>query len=143
MFAFHLLLWWACIVLAMVGVSYLIKVRYRSHVRSIPGPYLASVTDLWRLIEVNRGRFDLSLRALHEKHGDLVRVGPNCISVADATEIGKIYSISRLFPKASFFPCWIWTRPPLSVVLSLNLPNGFLISQTITKCLSLSLTGSA
>ena len=82
----------------LVSVSF-VKSRYKQWVRSVPGPFIATFTDLWRCFSVYQGRFDLTLRALHEKHGLLVRIGPNCISVGDPAEIRTIYSITRLFPK--------------------------------------------
>jgi hypothetical protein len=81
--------------------AYFAHQKLRPSLRSIPGPFVASFTDLWRLLAVYSGRFDLSLQAQHDKHGDLVRIGPNCISVGDPKEIKQIYSISRLFQKVS------------------------------------------
>ena len=80
-------------------VGYALYLRYQPYLRDIPGPFQASFTDLWRLLKVNGGRFELVNQALHEKHGDLVRVGPNCVSVGDPREIRRIYGISRLFEK--------------------------------------------
>ena len=90
-------------VLASAGLCYVIYQRFGSCLSSIPGPFLASLTDLWRLIVVEHGRFDLANKALHDKYGDLVRVGPNCISVADPREIRNIYGITRLFQKGRSF----------------------------------------
>lgn len=82
-------------------VGYLVHVRYGYGMSSVPGPWLASFTDFWRFQAVLHGRFELTNRALHERYGNLVRVGPRCVSVADPYEIPKIYGISRLFPKVS------------------------------------------
>jgi len=76
--------------------------RFRTNLTSIPGPFLASFTDLWRFLKVYEGRFELALQAEHDKHGDLVRAGPNCVSVGDPREIRQIYGISRLFQKVTF-----------------------------------------
>ena len=80
-------------------ICYAFYLRYQPCVRDIPGPFLASFTDLWRTLKVHGGRFELSNQALHAKYGDLVRVGPNCISVGDPREIRQIYGINRLFEK--------------------------------------------
>jgi hypothetical protein len=85
------------VVIYLIGT--LIASRYKHGFSAVPGPLLASFTDLWRLMVVYHGRFDLRIRALHHKHGDLVRVGPNCFSIADPKEIKNIYGIKRLFPK--------------------------------------------
>lgn len=90
------------IIFLVLFVGHFTRVRYLRGVRSVPGPWLASFTDAWRAYAVSRGRFDLTNRALHQKYGDLVRIGPKCISVADPYEIPKIYGIQRIFPKVSY-----------------------------------------
>jgi hypothetical protein len=82
-------------------VAYILIQRYCSSLRSIPGPFLAAFTDLWRFLKVYEGRFERALQAEHDKHGDLVRAGPNCVSIGDPREIRQIYGISRLFQKVS------------------------------------------
>ena len=62
---------------------------------------MASFTDIWRFWAVYSTRFELVNQTLHNKYGDLVRVGPNCISVGDPREIRQIYGISRLFEKGT------------------------------------------
>ncbi|KAK5322344.1 hypothetical protein LTR93_005547 [Exophiala xenobiotica] len=89
--------------LAFVLICYAFYLRYQPYVRDIPGPFLASFTDLWRMLKVHGGRFELSNQALHAKYGDLVRVGPNCISVGDPHEIRQIYGITRLFEKSEYY----------------------------------------
>lgn len=125
--------------LALFFAAYLIRVRFRPGLRSIPGPWLAKYTDIWRAYAVYCGRFDLTSRRLHERHGNLVRVGPNCISIGDPHEIPKIYGIQRIFPKVSTTPCWRATpsHPPalvgVGVIIGSQLFGGW-SSPTITKC---------
>ncbi|KAK1675963.1 cytochrome P450 [Colletotrichum godetiae] len=45
-----------------------------------PGPFLASLTNFWRLRELWSLHLPDTLVALHEKYGDVVRVGPNMLS---------------------------------------------------------------
>ncbi|PVH68975.1 cytochrome P450 [Cadophora sp. DSE1049] len=53
-------------------------------------------------------------RALHDKYGPIVRVGPNHVSVSDPAMIPIIYGISSKFTKTSFYtllaPFWDGTR---------------------------------
>lgn len=84
-------------------VGYALYLRYQPWLRDIPGPFLASFTDLWRLLKLNDGRFELENQKLHDLQGDLVRIGPNCVSVGDPREIRQIYGISRLFQKVREF----------------------------------------
>ena len=70
--------------------------------RHIPGPFLAGCTDLWRLIVVFNGRADLTYVKLHEKYGDVVRIGPNCVSVMGTDALPAIYGVgSKVFLKVS------------------------------------------
>ncbi|EWC46673.1 hypothetical protein DRE_04160 [Drechslerella stenobrocha 248] len=88
----------------LVAFFQLLFTRYRPHLRRIPGPFVASFTNVWRL-KVGLGRRVQEVHlALHKKHGDLVRIGPNCISVAAASEVKTIYGITRLFEKSQFYP---------------------------------------
>ena len=86
-------------ILLCSGLGFIVYQKFRPGLRSIPGPFLASFTDLWRFLAVYDSRFEVTLQALHDKYGDLVRVGPNCISVGDPREVRQIYGISRLFQK--------------------------------------------
>ncbi|KIW40987.1 uncharacterized protein PV06_06586 [Exophiala oligosperma] len=98
--------WTVVLLLALsitTGIIYILTQRYQPYLRSIPGPFLASFTDLWRFVKVNQLRFELTLQELHDRYGDLVRVGPNCISVGDPREIRQIYGISRLFQKSEYY----------------------------------------
>lgn len=36
----------------------------------IPGPFLASITKLWYVVQVRRGSFDKVNRALHDRYGE-------------------------------------------------------------------------
>jgi hypothetical protein len=70
--------------------------------RHIPGPFLASCTDLWAAIRVWRGKYyhDM-LTEWHAKYGPVVRAGPNRISFANPDAIPEIYGTSLIYPKVS------------------------------------------
>jgi len=70
----------------------------------IPGPFLASLTNLPRLWWSYSSTAHLTHIKLHERYGDLVRIGPGCISVGDPREISKIYGISTNFQKVRDVP---------------------------------------
>ena len=71
--------------------------------RRIPGPFVASLTNLPRLLWVRNGDAGDTHVALHRKYGHLVRFGPNMISVSDPAEIQNIYSHHGKFPKSDFY----------------------------------------
>lgn len=74
--------------------------------RTIPGPLLAKFTDLWRFLVVWRRDSHDTYLALHKKHGDFVRVGPNCISVSRPDIINTIYGINVKAIKSDFYKPW-------------------------------------
>src|ERR1700761_7233913 len=78
-------------------LAFLIR-RYR-RLRSVPGPWLASFTDLWRAYVQNRGQFDETLLRLHGKYGGVVRTGPNTVSVADGHAMPTIFTMHGEFKK--------------------------------------------
>jgi hypothetical protein len=69
----------------------------------IPGPFLASFSRLWIAASVAGGQAEHTQRALHKKYGQLVRIAPNEISVADPHAIKTIYSIKSAFTKTDFY----------------------------------------
>ena len=69
----------------------------------LPGPALAKVSDLWRLVEAWKGHQELALQDLHRKHGKLVQIGPNVVSITDPDAIETIYGLRTDLSKVS--PC--------------------------------------
>jgi hypothetical protein len=49
---------------------------------------------------------DVVQRALHQKYGPLIRIGPGEIACADPEAIRKIYPTSKPLTKASFYTVW-------------------------------------
>lgn len=88
--------------------------KFQPGLRSIPGPFAASITKYWRLHDVWKGKAHLTAIELHRKHGPLVRIGPNHVSVADPTFISRFYSIKEDYTKTAFFPiqCISWKKRP-------------------------------
>ena len=74
---------------------------------SIPGPILASLTNLYRaLLVYNRSPHEKQLQ-LHKRHGNLVRLGPQCVTVSGSSEyISQIYGIGKGLIKSDFYSCF-------------------------------------
>jgi hypothetical protein len=53
------------------------------------------------LLAVRGGRAETTCLNLHKKYGDLVRIGPNCVSISKPDVIQSIYGIGKGFIKAS------------------------------------------
>lgn len=73
--------------------------RYQSGLINVPGPFLASLSDLYRfrlvwLEDVS----DRSLR-LHRKYGPLLRLGPNYVSASSSESVHAIYRSGTGFQK--------------------------------------------
>lgn len=77
---------------------------FRSDLRSIPGPFLAKITDLHRLWLVHTKSAHEHYLRLHEHHGPFVRLGPNNISIASPVAIPILYNTRTRFPKSPFYP---------------------------------------
>jgi hypothetical protein len=73
------------------GALYVIYTRDSTPLRSIPGPFLASISKLW-IFNQQRGyqrqKVDIDL---HKKYGPVVRVAPNEVSVSSPEALRKIY----------------------------------------------------
>jgi cytochrome P450 len=64
---------------------------------SVPGPFLASITDLWRAFHQNKGSLREQLVRLHDVYGPVVRYGVNSVSISDPAAIDIIYSSRAKF----------------------------------------------
>lgn len=77
---------------------------FRSDLRSIPGPLPAKITNLHRLWLVYTNSAHEHHLQLHSRHGPLVRLGPNNVSVGSPAAIPILYNTRTRFPKSSFYP---------------------------------------
>lgn len=84
--------------LGLVCLHYIRNV-FRSGLRSIPGPFLAHATSLYRIKLVWKGGAPKNYMALHKKYGSVVRTGSNHVSIADPAAMPIIYGISSKFKK--------------------------------------------
>jgi hypothetical protein len=91
--------WPAAIVIAFV--AYLLKNYFNHGLNKYPGPFLASLTDWWRFVDVYKRRPEVTHLKLHAKHGDVVRLGPNSLSFADPKALKSIYGLNKGYVKLS------------------------------------------
>ncbi|KAI1304020.1 cytochrome P450 [Xylaria venustula] len=94
--------YWA-IGVVVVTAAWLIRNRYHNGLNKYPGPFLASLTDIWRLREVWGRQFEVTHRKLHDQYGDVVRLGPNTLSFADPKALKTIYGLNKGFIKSDFY----------------------------------------
>lgn len=84
-------------------VTKIVLTRYWPGLRSIPGPFLASISNLDRIWSCYAGQQMNYHLKLHEKYGPLVRVGPNHVSFSDGSLIPMVYGINTRFWKSEFY----------------------------------------
>ncbi|KAJ5543407.1 cytochrome P450 [Penicillium sp. DV-2018c] len=75
----------------------------RPGLRSIPGPFIARFSCLYRPWKISKGNAPDFYLALHEKYGSIVRTGPNTVDISDPKAIPIIYRISSNFLKSPFY----------------------------------------
>lgn len=64
------LLTYGILCLCILPIIYVAYQRILSPLKLVPGPYLASVTPLWRVYHVIRGDWHDQIVQLHQKYGD-------------------------------------------------------------------------
>lgn len=91
---------WLCI-FTLVLIVRLISLHYYHGLHKYNGPFLASLTDFWRLCHAYRNSNREPMRHVHEKYGDVVRMGPNVLSFRQPEAIRDIYGPRKHFQKVS------------------------------------------
>ncbi|KAI9372483.1 cytochrome P450 [Aspergillus egyptiacus] len=67
-------------------------------------PFVASVSNVWKLRAVWNQNMHRENVRVHEDYGPIVRIGPNHVSVADAQSMRAIYGVQNVFRKSAFCP---------------------------------------
>ena len=91
---------WPAVLFVLLSV-WLAANRYNHGLNKYHGPFLASLTDWWRFLDVYGRRPDITHNKLHQKYGDIVRLGPNTLSFADPRAIKTIYGLNKGFRKVA------------------------------------------
>ncbi|OQD77186.1 hypothetical protein PENDEC_c003G06261 [Penicillium decumbens] len=89
--------------LGLLLITKLVWDIFLSPLRTVPGPLLAKITNLWRAYHTHRGHVDLKHVELHRKYGTAVRIGPNCVSISDPSLIHTIYSTRNPWKKSDMY----------------------------------------
>ena len=85
--------------LAVFVVAYFARNYFYNGLQKYPGPFLAAFTNWWRFWDVLERRPDRTQLRLHRELGDIVRIGPNTLSVADPKALKIIYGLNKGFVK--------------------------------------------
>ena len=75
--------------------------------RSIPGPPLAKISNLWLAYHSRRGQRYSAIHSAHAKYGTIVRVGYNHISIASEQAISLVYAHGNGWLKSEFYDAFV------------------------------------
>ncbi|KAF2020168.1 putative benzoate 4-monooxygenase cytochrome P450 [Aaosphaeria arxii CBS 175.79] len=96
-----------CAISGFILLLTFIYVLYQQFIHSLskyPGPFMASLTDIWQVSQFLSLRQPYRLTELHQRYGPIVRYGPNKISITHEEAISAIYQkSSRSMPKTEFY----------------------------------------
>ncbi|EDP89834.1 hypothetical protein HBH56_212230 [Parastagonospora nodorum] len=96
-----------CTLIALYLCSYVIYQRFFHPLAKFPGPFLASLTDLWQVSEMLSLKQPYNLTDLHERYGQFVRYGPDKLSTTAEDAIPIVYQKGgRMFPKTEFYDAY-------------------------------------
>ena len=81
--------------LVIVCALYLASNYFNHGLNKYPGAFAANFTDWWRLLIVYGRRPDIHHQKLHERYGDVVRLGPNTLSFSSPAALKQIYGLNK------------------------------------------------
>ena len=95
-------------------IIYFLKCRYSNGLNKFNGPFLASISNLWKVRYALSSANKQYYVDIHRKYGDIVRVGPNELAFADPVAVDDITGLGG--PRGSLRKVGanIWTDLPYS-----------------------------
>ncbi|KAJ9604043.1 hypothetical protein H2200_011566 [Cladophialophora chaetospira] len=89
---------------ALFLAIFTVSLRSYLRLRHVPGPCLASITNLWLTYQFWSGKSNAAITTeLHHKYGPVVRSGPNRMIFSKPSTIPVIYRTTDVMPKSSFY----------------------------------------
>lgn len=87
------------------GIIWYITSAIRSwyRLRHFPGPVYASFSYLWGYFTMSTGRMHLRLAEEQEKHGKIVRIGPNELLVYDPQTLWQINNVRSTYGRGDWY----------------------------------------
>jgi hypothetical protein len=93
-------------ILAIYEIGWIVYARYFHPLSRIPGPWLASVSRVWYMVQIARGDMERTQRRLHAQYGPLIRIAHNEVACAAPDAIRNIYRHQGALDKTDFYPVW-------------------------------------
>jgi hypothetical protein len=94
--------YWLSFLIASI-VFHFVLAKYQNGLSRYPGPFWASVSDLWQVFASVRNFQSHPYYQLHQKYGDIVRVAPNKLSFANPGAIKDVLGVGKDFRKSGFY----------------------------------------
>ncbi|TVY45051.1 Cytochrome P450 monooxygenase [Lachnellula occidentalis] len=94
------------IVFQLLVIAVLSRAIYRRFFHPLhiyPGPFLASITNVWKVYRYLQGRLQVVEQDLHQQYGPIVRTGPNSLSFSTPEAFESIYGFNHGFEKGDFY----------------------------------------
>ncbi|KAK6346064.1 hypothetical protein TWF730_010398 [Orbilia blumenaviensis] len=93
---------------------------YFHSLASLPGPFLARITDFYGGYHAWSGRHHYHLYELHKKYGPVVRYGPNRVSFNSAVAVKDIYGASKPLRKSAGYKALLLSGNIFSLFSSID-----------------------
>lgn len=94
-------------------LAYTIYFRFLHPLSKYPGPFWASITNVYKAYQISTLNLPTNLVSLHEQYGDIVRIGPNDLSIRSPSAYNQIYKGGRSLPKTKFYDAFTAFNPNL------------------------------
>lgn len=94
---------------------YVLYQRFFSPLAKVKGPFWASLSPAWKLLQFTKGNFHEKIAELHDEYGPIVRIAPNEVIISDKSAIREIYSTTqgRDFLKTDYYDPFTAFRPTI------------------------------
>lgn len=94
----------ACVTAGVVLLWYIVScVVAWYHLRHIPGPFIASFSNVWAAWAAYTGRVHLIMDAEQKKYGEVFRIGPDGVMISDAESIYQIQSARSPYTRGLWY----------------------------------------
>ncbi|KAF3075096.1 Pisatin demethylase [Trichoderma lentiforme] len=97
--------------LIVASAGYVVYQCFFSPIAAFPGPFAAKFTKIWRAYATYRGQWHREIMELHRRYGNVVRIGPNELSVGDPEAFRTIYRVNGAFVKSACYAVLQGSRP--------------------------------
>ncbi|EPE24579.1 Cytochrome P450 [Glarea lozoyensis ATCC 20868] len=84
-------------------ICFVVFTRELTPLRNVPGPFLASLSNIWLFRQTKTFQRPLIDMELHKRYGPIVRIGPKEVMVSSPSSLKTIYGAGSAFKKADWY----------------------------------------